>query len=221
MGYSVEAVFHHQFRDLEPNYKDPPKRALRSALEGSIEPIRASSALIDGATSLGARAIYGPEITALRRQGDRLTGIETESGNLDAETVVIAACIGAGDLVASIDLDRPIVNKPGIMLHSKPIEPVLNHVIWGDRIHIKQQGDGRLIIGEIVSDGRAGDDQFAVAGEMLAEARRHLPDIDIDIEIERTTIGMRPIPKDGMPLIGGLGGMITSFDSHLVQTLIK
>ena len=98
-----------------------------------------------------------------------------------------------------------MANKPGVMLHSRPVEPVLGHVIWGDRIHIKQQDDGRLIIGEIFSDGQAGDEQTAVVQAMLAEVRQCLP--GIDIEIERTTIGMRPIPKDGMPIVGRLEGV--------------
>jgi len=205
LGYPVEQIAHNEFGDLEPNYREPPKKALRLPLERCIEPIRANLALINAATELGARMIYGVDVTGLRRQGDRLLGIETESGRLDAKAVVIAAGVGASDLAASISLDLPMTNKPGLMLHCRPIEPVLTHVIWGDRIHLKQQDDGRLIIGEILSDSRVGDDQITVAEEMLAEARRHLP--DFDIEVEKTTVGMRPMPKDGMPMVGGLGGV--------------
>jgi glycine/D-amino acid oxidase-like deaminating enzyme len=39
---------------------------------------------------------------------------------------------------------------------------------------------------------------------MLAEARRLLP--GIDIEIERTTIATRPIPADGLPVVGRPNG---------------
>lgn len=205
LGYPIEVVSHNQFQDLEPNYQHPPKRALRAALEGCIEPIRANHALIDAATGLGARTVYGVDVTALRRRGDQLIGVDTSGGRFDARTVVIAAGVGLSDLLASIDLDLPMANKPGIMLHCRPVEPVLNHVIWGDHIHIKQHEDGRLVIGEIFNDGQDSDDQITIVQEMLAEARRHLP--EIDIEIERTTIGMRPFPKDGMPLVGPLGGV--------------
>ncbi|MGI9493688.1 MAG: NAD(P)/FAD-dependent oxidoreductase [Geminicoccaceae bacterium] len=205
MGYPVEEVSHNQFRKLEANYQDPPKRALRFSLEGCVEPIRANLALIDAAMERGGRMMCGVEVTGLRRKGEKVVGIETDCGSLDAESVVIAAGVGASDLVASIDLDLPMDNKPGLMLHCRPIELVLTHLIWGDRIHIKQQDDGRLIIGEIFSDDQGSDDQMTVAQEMLLEARRHLP--DIDIEIEKTTIGMRPIPMDGMPMVGGLGSI--------------
>ncbi len=204
LGYPVEAVSHNQFSDLEPNYHSPPKHALRSALEGCIEPIKANAALIEAAASFGARAVYGPDVTALRQTGHQVTGIETDSGTIDAKAVIVAAGIGASTLLASVDIDLPMANKPGVMLHSRPVEPILSHVIWGNRIHIKQQADGRLIIGEIFSDGQVGDDQNTVADDMLADARQCLP--GIDIEIERTTIGMRPIPKDGMPVVGHLSG---------------
>ncbi len=203
LGYAVEEVAHNAFGELEPNYVDPPKKALRLPLEGCVEPISATSALIDGANELGARTIYGLDAIGLRQNGNRLVGVETESGHLDAKAVVIAAGVGASDLAASIALELPMVNKPGLMLHCRPIEPVLTHVIWGDRIHLKQQQDGRLIVGEIFSDGEGGCDQMVLAEDMLAEARRHLP--EIDIEVEKMTIGMRPMPKDGMPMIGGLG----------------
>ncbi len=204
LGYPVEAVSGNQFSDLEPNYQNPPERALRSALEGCIEPIRASSALIDAAADLGARTMYGADVTALLQTGQQVTGVDTDGGRIEGKAVIVAAGIGASPLLASAGIDLPMANRPGVMLHSRPVEPVLSHVIWGNRIHIKQQTDGRLVIGEIFSDGQLDDDQSAVAEQMLADVRQCLP--GIDIEIERTTIGMRPIPKDGMPVVGHPSG---------------
>lgn len=205
LGYPVETIAHNQFRDLEPNYQTPPKRALRAALEAAIEPINASHALIDAATTLGARAFYGADAKALLKTDNQIRGIKTDSGDLNGKAVVLAAGIGAAGLLASAGIDLPMDNRPGLMLHSRPVDPVLEHVIWGDRIHIKQQGDGRLVIGEVFSNGRVGEDQGGVAEEMLAEVRLCLP--GIDIEIERITVGMRPMPKDGMPVVGHVPGI--------------
>jgi glycine/D-amino acid oxidase-like deaminating enzyme len=205
LGYAVETISHNRFLHLEPNYGHPPGRALRSALEGCIEPVQATGALIDGATRKGAEVVFGTEIEALRSEGGRLVGVETGYGPIAASRAVVAAGVGAEALLGSLKVDLPMANKPGIMLHSKPIGPVLNHVIWGDRIHMKQQDDGRLVIGEIFSDGGFGSDPGAVAEQMLADARRHLPDVDVDIV--KTTIGLRPIPKDGMPAVGAIEGI--------------
>ncbi len=204
LGYPVERVTHNRFGDLEPNYRNPPKRALRAALEAAIEPARATLTLIDAAVKLGARTMYGARATSLSRANEWITGIETEAGQIRAGTVLLAAGTGVANLLATIGVDLPMADKPGLMLQSRPIERVLDHVIWGDRIHIKQQADGRLVIGEIFSDGRFDQERAMIVETMLTEARRCLP--DTDIEIESTTVGMRPMPGDGMPVVGPVDG---------------
>lgn len=204
LGYPIEIVSHNRFNDLEPHYGHPPGRALHLPLEAAIDPHQASEALIEGAVERGARTLFGFDIVGLRKSEGRIVGIETDFGTIDARRIVVAAGTGAEAILKTVDIDLPMANRPGVMLHSKPIDPVLQHVIWGDRIHMKQQTDGRLVIGEVFSEGRQDLSTAAIAEQMLADAKRHLP--KIDIEIDRTTIGLRPIPVDGMPVIGAVGG---------------
>ncbi len=203
LGYPTEVVSHNRFRDLEPNYGHPPGRALYLSMEAAIDPTFTSKALIDGAVRLGARTLFGPDIISLHRRDGRIAGVETSFGVIEAERVVVAAGVGAETILKSVSFDLPMDNRPGIMLHSKPIAKVLNHVIWGDRLHLKQQADGRLVIGEVFSEGRNDLSANAIQEQMLADVARHLP--DIDVEISGTTIGLRPIPKDGMPVVGPAG----------------
>ncbi|MGI9419404.1 MAG: NAD(P)/FAD-dependent oxidoreductase [Geminicoccaceae bacterium] len=205
LGYPAEVITHNRFNKLEPHYGHAPGRALHLSLEAAFDPTKACRKLLDAAASHGAQALYGPDVTALRMSGGRVTGADTNSGPIDAARVIVAAGVGAKALLKSVDVDLPMNNRPGVMLHSKPVPKVLNHVIWGDRIHLKQQEDGRLVIGEVFSEGRDDLDAAAIAEMMLADARRHLP--DIDFEIERTTIGLRPIPLDGMPVVGMVDGV--------------
>lgn len=199
-GYPAEVVTHNRFHDLEPHYGHPPGRALHLSLEAAVDPATACAGLIDAAVSHGASTLFGPEITTIRTSGGRVVGVTTSAGPIDAARVVVAAGVGAETILKSAGLRLPMTNRPGVMLHSKPVAKVLNHVIWGDRIHLKQQRDGRLVIGEVFSEGRGDLDAATIAEMMLADAKRHLP--DVDLEIERTTIGLRPIPKDGMPVVG-------------------
>ncbi len=204
LGYPAEVVSHNRFRELEPNYGHAPGRALHLPLEAAIEPTAATAALIEGAERKGAGTLFGAEVRALRREQGRITGIETTDGTIAARRVVAAAGVGAEALLETVDAALPMVNRHGVMLHSRPVEPTLDHIIWGDRIHLKQQPDGRLVIGEIFSEAWKERDPEVIAKEMLADARRHLP--DVDLVIERTTIGLRPIPKDGMPVVGPADG---------------
>jgi glycine/D-amino acid oxidase-like deaminating enzyme len=205
LGYPVEVVSHNRFRQLEPNYGHPPGRALLLALEAAVEPVRACRALIEAAIGHGARTLFGSNVTALGRAGGRVTGIETGDGKIEAERVVIAAGVGAEAILQSAGIDLPMANRFGVMLKSRPVAPTLKHIIWGDRLHMKQQADGRIVIGEVFSEDWTERDPGAIAEQMLAEARRNLP--EVDLAIEHTTIGLRPIPKDGMPVVGPAAGL--------------
>ena len=208
LGYPAEIISHNRFNELEPHYGHPPGRALHLPLEAAVNPVRASEALIEGAIHNGARTMFGSEITAIRRDQGRVTGVETSYGVIDAARIVVAAGTGAEAILETVDVPLPMENRPGVMLHSRPVTKTLHHVIWGDRIHLKQQQDGRLVIGEVFSEGRNDLDPGTIAEQMLADTKRHLP--GIDLQIDRTTIGLRPIPQDGMPVIGaarGVGGL--------------
>ena len=205
LGYPIDVVSHNQFRALEPNYGHPPGRALHLPMEAAIDPAAASQSLIKSACKNGAQAVFGEDVKALRFEDGRVSGVETRFGSLDARHVVVAAGIGAEDILASANVALPMANRFGVMLHSAPVEPILNHVIWGDRIHLKQQIDGRIVIGEVFSEDWSDRCPDAIAEQMLADANRHLP--EVDLKIERITVGERPIPKDGMPVVGSVDGV--------------
>ena len=205
LGYPIEVLSHNQFREREPGYHHPPTRALYLPLEAAVDPVRACRALVEGAVKLGARTCFGFEVSALRQTDGRIDGIDTPHGAIDAGHVVISAGVGTEGLLAGIDVILPMANRFGVMLKSRRIERVLNHIIWGDRIHIKQQAEGSLVIGEVFSEDWTDRDPAKIAEQMLADARRHLA--DVTIEIEHETIGLRPIPKDGMPVVGAIDGV--------------
>jgi glycine/D-amino acid oxidase-like deaminating enzyme len=70
---------------------------------------------------------------------------------------------------------------------------------------MKQQADDRLVIGETFSSGEVETAPGALAAQMLEEASRALG--GAALELERTTIGMRPIPADGLPVVGRVPGL--------------
>ena len=205
LGYPAEAVSHNRFCELEPHYGHPPGRALYLPLEAAVEPVTTCRALVDAAVDKGARTMFGSDVAGLRQERGRIVGVDTCYGPIDAGQVVVAAGVGAEAILKSVDVDLPMANRFGVMLISRPVESMINHIIWGDRIHMKQQEDGRLVIGEIFSENWPERHPDAIAEQMLDDARRHLP--DIDLTMEHMTIGLRPIPEDGMPVVGAVAGV--------------
>ncbi len=66
---------------------------------------------------------------------------------------------------------------------------------------MKQTGDGRVVVGEGFAGSSPEKVSFAEGRRALTVARSFLPDLDVDA-IDRVTLGWRPLPKDGFPVVG-------------------
>ena len=66
--------------------------------------------------------------------------------------------INISDNILNSKMMRP--STPGIILTTKPIKPLINKIIVGPGIHIHQQNDGRIIIGEQGGPGMLHDERL-------------------------------------------------------------
>ena len=85
LGYPVDVVSHNRFQVLEPHYGHPPGRALHLSMEAAVDPVRACTALIDGAVKQGARTLFGSDVVRISRKDGQVIGIETADGSINAE----------------------------------------------------------------------------------------------------------------------------------------
>lgn len=194
MGYEANFVDAAQFAALEPAFADPPERAIHTREEGGANAEAVVGALIAAAVARGATLMSGCAVTGFLRNGERVVGVQTAPGEMRADVVVCAAGPQAEALLAGADVRLPMANKAGIIIQSAPVKPVLNHVIWAHDIHIHQRNDGRLILGEIYSDG------LPDPAELLARMRARFK--GVEIVAERIMHGVRPIPVDKFPVVG-------------------
>lgn len=91
-------------------------------------------------------------------------------------------------------------------MHTQPVRRVIRHVILSPDIHFRQCSDGRLIVGEIFSGDRKNSlgvaaDPVAFAENILARLKSKLPGVD-GMAIARIVTGTRPVPADGLPVVG-------------------
>lgn len=207
-----------EFRELEPNvqFADGWTAAL-SPNDGAVDPVRATHTLLQGAESLGAVVQYPCELTGVRLKQGRLTAVETSTGTLAADRLVLAtgAAPKLSQKIAAIDI--PQRSTAGIIATTKPLPRMLNHIIAAPGIHMHQRCDGRVVIGE---QGGAPDtaahalrladrpndfpsELIAMqhAERMLAVAIEFVPELRA-AAIENACIGWRPLPIDGHPVLG-------------------
>ena len=202
-GYGIQPVNRATSAMIEPNLANPPDYALHVAEEGAVEPVAAAEQLLQDATRRGAIFLSGVEVERLLMQGGRITGIETSEGEMRADHVVLAAGAGTAPLAASVDIQVPLETPPGLIVHSQPAQKLLNGLVMAPELHLRQTAEGRIIAGGDFGGTDPGDDPQAAARELFAKAKATLKGGEA-LELDFHTVGHRPTPKDGLPILGGV-----------------
>jgi sarcosine oxidase, subunit beta len=101
------------------------------------------------ADALGVDIIQNCEVTAIRRDGERVTGVETTRGSISAPKVGVVVAGHASVLAAMAEIRLPIQSHPLQALVSEPIKPVLDTVVMSNAVHVyvSQSDRGELVIG--------------------------------------------------------------------------
>lgn len=208
-------------REIEPRLEVPgtPQIAWCSR-DGAVDPAGVTWALLRRTIEHGGQVIYPATVTAMeaRAKGIRVV---TDIDTFEVDLTVAATGVGTTHIAEMMNLetDPMRLSTPGIIVTTAPMEPILNTVVYNDDTHFHQLSDGRIIIGE--KAGPANTDQhrnllqgrpntYATAelasehaGRVLQVASRYVPQL-ADVEVASVGVGWRPLPKDGLPVIGHL-----------------
>ncbi|ODT17183.1 MAG: D-amino-acid oxidase [Mesorhizobium sp. SCN 65-12] len=199
-GYGIDRVGRERAARIEPNLAKLPDFALHVAEEGVAEPVAAARALLADAQRLGALAHTGT-VDALTLAGERIAGVVVSGEVLNADEVVIAAGVNSPAIAATAGVTLPIDAPPGLIVHSRPHRKLLNGLVLAERLHMRQTAEGRLIAGSDFGGGDPGADPLATAHGLFAAMKAMLRDAD-GLEFDFHTVGYRPTPADGFPIIG-------------------
>ncbi|WP_136619956.1 MULTISPECIES: NAD(P)/FAD-dependent oxidoreductase [Mesorhizobium] len=204
-GYGIERVDRARAALIEPNLTELPDFALHVAEEGVAEPVTATRALLADAERHGAKIITST-VTALVQTGGKITGVDTSHGLITADEVVIAAGVGSSDIAATAGIHLPIETPPGLIVHSRPTKKLLNGLVLAERLHMRQTAEGRIIAGSDFGGADPGMDAEATAHALFAAMKAMLRGGD-GLELDFHTVGYRPTPIDGFPIIGRAEGV--------------
>lgn len=201
-GHPTRLIDREQFRALEPHVEiDPGATIAYSWDEATIDPSAATAVLLRAAEKRGARVLAPAEVTGFELRGDRLIGLETTRGAIPAGIAVLAAGVDTPRLAAGVGLRVPLVDAPGVVAHTTPFERRVNRVLLAPEIHLKQELDGRIAIGEHAGGFHSSDASREHGERLLAAAARWVPDL-ANARLERVELGHRPVPADGYPIVG-------------------
>lgn len=185
-----------------PCLRDIPVAALYLPLEGAVEPVSTAQLLLkaSGAETIKAHS-HG-----LLGSADKITGVMTDQGEFSADEVILATGNGTPRLLDTIGVSFSMASTYGLLVRSEPIPTMLKGLITAPKFHLRQQPDGRLLVGGTFGayDPAKGTGHLASDAEAQLDLVREAFDMPAPLEVERFTLGYRPIPEGGMPKIGRL-----------------
>lgn len=90
--------------------------------DGHTSPVDTTMALAKGARDKGATIVEGVAVTTLRTKDDRITGVETERGVIETETVVLAGGMWTRQLAATAGVNVPLQACEHFYIVTEPID---------------------------------------------------------------------------------------------------
>lgn len=220
--YEVRRIGVEEFRRISPAIEPGPlETAFYSPFAGHVDPVWVTYRMLDHARTLGADIRYPCEVLDIELRRGRLLGVRTTQGRIALDRLVVAAGIDSQALLAMLGYRLPLRHAPGILAHSEPIPELTKLVYDGpDELEFKQMASGR-IVGEWHFEPpdilphreiRARATDYPDPALRAEHGRRILDRIGMvmpgarGVTLERLTLGFRPMPKDGFPIVGPVPG---------------
>ena len=102
-----------------------------------------------GADSYGVDIIQNCEVTAIRRDGEKVIGVETTKGSIDSPKVAVVVAGNSSVIAEMAGIRMPVESHPLQAFVSEPIKPILDTVVMSNAVHgyISQSDKGDLVIG--------------------------------------------------------------------------
>lgn len=200
-GWPCEVIGADRFAALAPGVGQVPDAALFAPGEGRADP----QAVMDWAmTRCGATRVAG-RVQAVETSGGRVTGVRLASGaRLAADHVVVAAGSGSPALLEPLGVALRLRHAPGMMLRTEPLPRIATPVMASPLMDAWQGSDGTVMIATGTHDTMEGDLEGTVAAAV--ERLGRLAPAAAGARVRTSTIRMRPIPDDGMPVLGSPAG---------------
>jgi glycine/D-amino acid oxidase-like deaminating enzyme len=210
-GYQARWLDPQEVRSLEPDLA-PDMIGSRVAYfpdEGWVDPARLIAALLSMAGAAGAQVRHHCAAVGMSMTGERIDGVRTSDGQtVRTDAVVNCAGPGAGEVAALAGVDLPMRNTAGLLAYTAPSAVAVGRVIHAPQIHLRPAGGGQLVLCNVTADAAVsthdGDTWIAEPGTaqaMLHLAQELYPGLRSS-NVEASRIGMRPIPIDGLPVLG-------------------
>jgi len=215
-GYaSGEVLDGPALRKLEPALRDAFPWGVYRAHDGTLEPAALLGALRHAAIREGGAIVEGARVEATVRQGNSWH-VETPIGTFSSPVLVNCAGVWAEQVGQMADVQIPVRSVRGQIVVVAKGEQVLRRPVgWSGKLDVRQATDGRYWLGTVEQpDSWNLDVRREDTATILGRVAETFVGI-ADQPVSEVWAGLRPVPADGLPLIGRMDGVA---DYHVAVT---
>lgn len=182
-----------------------------------VQPALAAAALVRDAVARGATLRLGEEVTGLRVEHGRLTGVVTGGGVVGADHVVNAAGTWGGEVSERFGAPVPVLPRRGFVLVTQPLPRVVRHKVYSaDYVENVASDNAGLETSPVVEGTRGGTVLIGASRErvgfdptvsvpvvrrLAAHAVALFP-VLAGVDLLRVYGGFRPYCPDHLPVVG-------------------
>ena len=153
----------------------------------------------------GVHLIQDTEVTGFLTDGDRVTGVRTNRGDIAAGRVALAAAGHTSTLTDALGIRVPLQSHPLQALVSELLEPVHPTVVMSNAVHVyvSQAHKGELVMGAGVDNynGYGQRGAFHIIERQMAAAVELFP-VFARAHLLRTWAGIVDVTPDASPIVG-------------------
>ena len=157
-----------------------------------------------GADSHGVDIIQNCEVTGIRRDGDKVVGVETSRGYIGAKKIGFAVAGNSSRIAAMVDMRLPMESHVLQAMVTEPIKPMLDTVVTSGAAHcyISQTDKGELVFGGDLDfyNSYAQRGNLPLIGHVVQAAVTLFPCVS-RLRLMRTWGGVMDMTMDGSPII--------------------
>ena len=208
-GYRIEILTPEQaMRDLEPDLFIDPDRVeevVYAPIEGWLNGVGLCHTAASSAIRRYGARIVRDEVAGFSTRYGIIDGVTLASGEtLPADTVINAAGPTADRIAGFAGIELPITQQPGFLVVTEPAPINLKTIVHSPEIFMHADGGWRVLLQGEGFDAMAEhnvDLNHPFPWKAVENATKIAPTLR-GIKPEGTRIGVRPMPKDGLPIIG-------------------
>ena len=208
-GYAVRALDAQELEQRLPNSR--PTRVLAASYapdDGQADPPRSIARMRQSFADSGGTSLVG---RASLRFDEGEVHVRVGGDELLVSNVVVATGVETTAFLEKLGWDIPVDAVPGMLVLTEPAETVIPGAVYVNAatepsIHLRQRGDGSVLIGEKSQEYSAGEATSSHARVLLQQAQQYFPGLAA-AGISDFTVEERPMPRDSRPIIGSLPGM--------------